>query len=54
MNVLPDFRKLDNLRLGITPLYTSFEDIYQAVMRMKQVVTEGLYLNYPQENRKVT
>lgn len=54
LKVLPDFRKPDNLRLGITPLYTSFEDIYQAVMRMKQVVTEGLYLNYSQENRKVT
>ena len=52
--VLPDFRKPDNLRLGVTPLYTSFEDIYQAVLRMKQVVTEGLYLNYSQENRKVT
>lgn len=54
MKVLPDFRKPDNLRLGITPLYTSFEDIYWAVMRMKQVVTEQHYLRYAQDNTKVT
>ena len=54
LKVLPDFRKPDNLRLGITPLYTSFEDIYQAVMRMKQAVTEKLYLCYAQTGAKVT
>lgn len=54
LKVLPDFRKPDNLRLGITPLYTSFEDIYLAVMRMKQVVTEKLYLRYSQTGAKVT
>lgn len=54
MKVLPDFRKPDNLRLGITPLYTSFEEIYQAVMCMKQVVTEQHYLRYSQDNTKVT
>lgn len=54
MGVLPDFRKPDNIRFGITPLYTSFEDIYEAVMRTKRVVTEKLYLNYSQENTKVT
>ena len=54
MHVLPDFRKPDNIRFGITPLYTSFEDIYEVVMRTKQVVAEKLYLNYSQENTKVT
>ena len=54
LKVLPDFRKPDNLRLGITPLYTSFEDIYGAVMRMKQAVTEKLYLRYSQTGAKVT
>lgn len=54
LQVLPDFRKPDNIRLGITPLYTSFADIYQAVMRIKQVVTEQLYLHYSQANNKVT
>lgn len=54
MHVLPDFRKPDNIRFGITPLYTSFTDIYAAVMRTKRVITEKLYLNYATENTKVT
>jgi kynureninase len=54
LGVLPDFRAPHNIRFGITPLYTSFEDIYEAVMRTKRVVTEKLYLHYRQENLKVT
>ena len=54
MKVLPDFRKPDHIRFGITPLYTTFAEIYEAVMRTKRVVTEQLYLKYSQENRKVT
>lgn len=46
MNVLPDFRKPDNIRLGITPLYTTFAEIHEAVMRMKLVVEEKLYEKY--------
>jgi len=46
MNVLPDFRKPDNLRLGITPLYTTFVEIHEAVRRMKRVVDERLYEKY--------
>lgn len=46
MNVLPDFRRPDNIRLGIPPLYTSFTDIFTAVMRMKKVVEEGIYDRY--------
>jgi len=54
MKVLPDFRQPDNLRFGITPLYTTYEDIYEAVMRTKRVITEQLYLRYTQESTKVT
>lgn len=54
MKVLPDFRKPDHIRFGITPLYTTFTEIYEAVMRTKRVVTEQLYLNYSLENGKVT
>lgn len=47
MNVLPDFRAPDNIRLGLAPLYTSFVDIHTAVQRMQQVVAERLYERYP-------
>jgi len=45
MQVLPDFRKPDNIRLGIPPLYTRFIDVYDAIMRMREVVESGRYLN---------
>ncbi len=54
MNVLPDFRKPDNIRLGIAPLYTSFMDIHNAVMRIREVVTERLYEKYSIDSLTVT
>jgi len=41
MQVLPDFRKPDNIRLGIPPLYTRFIDVFDALMRMREVVVTG-------------
>jgi kynureninase len=54
MNVLPDFRKPDNIRLGITPLYTTYTEIHEAVVRMKRVVEEGLYKKYDPKAGGVT
>jgi len=54
MNVLPDFRAPDNIRLGIAPLYTSFRDIHTTVMRLQQIVTEKRYEKYPNETPIVT
>ncbi len=54
MQVLPDFRAPDNIRLGITPLYTTFDEIRQAVQRLRTVVEERLYEQYPAERPAVT
>ncbi|CAN5706404.1 kynureninase [soil metagenome] len=54
MNVLPDFRKPDNIRFGITPLYTSFTEIYTAVERLHTVVVDRLYEKYSLEGAYVT
>ncbi len=54
MNVLPDFREPDNLRLGLAPLYTSFEDVWQAVERIRVVMVEGRYRRYPTTRAAVT
>ena len=43
MDVLPDFRPPDNIRLGIAPLYNSFVDIHNAVSRLYTVVEERQY-----------
>jgi kynureninase len=46
MNIIPDFREPDNIRLGIAPLYTRYEDIYETVVRMKRIVSDQLYEKY--------
>ena len=54
MNVLPDFREPDNLRLGLAPLYTSFGEVWEAVDRLRLVMAEGRYRRYPAERLPVT
>jgi kynureninase len=54
MNVLPDFREPDNLRLGLAPLYTTFTEIWQAVDRICKVISRKTYLNYPKDRQIVT
>ena len=54
MKVIPDFREPDNIRLGFSPLYTSFGDINKLVERMALVVEKHLYENYRHERSKVT
>jgi kynureninase len=52
--VIPDFRDPDNIRLGITPLYTSYEDIFRAMMQIKNIIAGELYGNYSQTRDQVT
>ncbi len=54
MNVIPDFRTPDNIRLGFAPLYTTFDEVWQTVERMGAVVTERRYEKYPREKLAVT
>jgi kynureninase len=54
MKVIPDFRSPDNIRFGVTPLYTTFEELEEAVMRFKRVMKEGIYENYSAEAPVVT
>jgi kynureninase len=54
MNVIPDFREPDNIRLGLTPMYTSFQDVWESVDRIQRVVTEKRYLRFPETRQTVT
>ncbi|HSI73795.1 MAG TPA: kynureninase [Fimbriimonas sp.] len=54
MNVIPDFRTPDNIRFGCTPLYTTFEELALAVLRIKEVVDGGLHLKYRDRTPVVT
>ena len=54
MNVIPDFRAPDNIRLGFAPLYLSFADIWEGFDRIRKVVEERLYEKYPKQKLTVT
>jgi kynureninase len=54
VRVIPDFRTPDNIRLGIAPIYTTFTDIYRALERMRAVVEERIYEQFPAEKLAVT
>jgi kynureninase len=54
MNVLPDFREPDNLRLGLTPLYTSFVEVWEGVERIRLAVAEQRFEKYPAQRLTVT
>lgn len=54
MNVIPDFREPDNIRLGFAPLYISFTDIWEGFNRIKRVMEEKRYEKYPKQKLTVT
>ncbi len=54
LNVLPDFRAPDNIRLGIAPLYTTFADLHEAVERLRRAVDDQIYARYASHRPVVT
>ncbi len=52
--VIPDFRRPNHIRLGIAPIYTSFSEIHEAVLRLCSVVEQGLYQKYDPDRAGVT
>ena len=54
MNVIPDFREPDNLRLGFAPLYLSFTDVWEGFDRIRKVMEEKRCEKYPKQKLTVT
>ena len=52
--VISDFRMPDNIRLGIAPLYTTYEELHTAVHALREVVQSGSYQRYSDVIRGVT
>ena len=44
--IIVDFRPDRFLRIGITPLYTRFEDLWRTAERLKEIVSTEEYLNH--------
>lgn len=54
LKVIPDFREPDNIRLGFSPLYTSFLDIYELAVRLESVVDNRLFEKYESQRKRIT
>jgi kynureninase len=54
MNLVPDFREPDHLRLGLAPIYTSFNEVWEGVERIHRVVAEKRYQRYTSKRSTVT
>jgi len=52
--VIPDFRPPNLIRIGITPLYTSYLDLYEAVIRIAAIITTKEYKKISTEKLTVT
>ena len=52
--IIPDYRPPNIIRLGITPLYTRFEDLWWVVNQLQKIVKSKTYLNFDQEKHNVT
>lgn len=52
--VIPDFREPDNIRLGITPLYTTYTELIIAVREVRNIVSNRLFLKYSSAREQVT
>ena len=53
-NVIPDFRTPDSIRLGLSPLYTSFVDLHTAVQRIAAVVKSKVHSDFVDDTATVT
>jgi len=52
LDVVTDFRAPDLIRIGLTPLYTRFEDIWHCVDRLQKVMVNKLYAAPQYASRK--
>jgi kynureninase len=54
MKVIPDFREPDNIRLGLSPLYNTFGEVYAAVHRISRIVEAGEFTGHSDRRGEVT
>ena len=52
--IIPDFRPENNIRLGFSPLYVSFIDLYETVIAIKDILENKEYLKIDDSRPEVT
>jgi len=53
-NVIPDFRRPNVIRLAVSPLYTSYAEIFTGLERLRDLVASGRYRSVSMEGTNVT
>jgi kynureninase len=54
MGVIPDFRKPDSIRFGLSPLYNTFAEVYEGLERMRIVLEEKSYETFSPHPGQIT
>jgi len=52
--VIPDYREPNAIRLAISPLATSYSEVYEGFNRLRDLVASGDYLTVSQDGNRVT
>lgn len=52
--VIPDYREPNSIRLGVSPLPTSYSEVYEGISRLRDLVETGEYKNVSQSESRVT
>ena len=52
--IIPDFRPENNIRLGFSPLYVSFIDLYETIIAIKDILENKEYLKIDDSKPEVT
>ena len=53
-NVIPDYREPGSIRLAISPLATSYEEVYEGFARLRDLVGSGQYKTVSMDGNRVT
>jgi len=53
-NVIPDFRRPNVIRVAVSPLYTSYEEIFTGFLRLRDLVDSGAYRQVSMQGTTVT
>ena len=52
--IIPDFRPPNLIRFGISPLYTSFEDLYLVIKRLEDIILTKSYQKFDKSKPTLT
>lgn len=54
VDVIPDYRVPDRLRIGVAPLYTRFVDVHEGMARLREVMRTRRYEDFPADRSRIT